>query len=291
MLDGPVPGQVLTVAAAATVFTVMFDLGLGVVLREFHFVWSRPGLVARGLVAVLVIPPLIAMAVNYAFDLPRAAQVGILLMAVSPGAPVALRRSLGAGGHRGFAPALQILVAVLAVLSLPLWVVTLERFHAGRVSVSVGDIARQVFVAQLLPLGLGMLVRRAWPGPASWLRSRITRVSTVLLVVLVVLVLIDIWSAVVGAGVRLTLAIVVIALLTLGAGHALGGPDAATRTAVAVCSEARNAGLALLVATLNHAIAPIVATVLAYLVVSALTAVGYVLWRKHGHAVAVPSPR
>ena len=57
-----------------------------------------------------------------------------------------------------------------------------------------------------------------------------------------------------------------------------GGPDTATRTAVAVCTAARNPGLALLVATLNNATPPIIATVLAYLVVSAMTAVAYVMW-------------
>ena len=290
MLDGPVPERLLTLAAAATVFAVMFDLGLGIVPREFRWVWSRPRLVLRGLLSVLVVAPLIAILAIYAFDLPRAAQIGILLMAVSPGAPVALRRSLDAGGHRGFAPALQILVALLAVVSVPLWIATLDALYAGRATVPAGEIARQVFVAQLLPLGLGMLARRAWPVPAARLRPRITRASGALLVALIVLVSIDIWSAVIGAGVRLTLAIAAITLLTLAAGHALGGPDAATRTAVAVCSAARNPGLALLIATLNNASPPIIATVLAYLVISAVTAVAYVAWRKRGHGAPAASP-
>jgi hypothetical protein len=54
-------------------------------------------------------------------------------------------------------------------------------------------------------------------------------------------------------------------------GHALGGPDPGTRTAVAVCAAARNPGLALLVALLNAAPTGVVATVFAYLVISALT--------------------
>ena len=56
----------------------------------------------------------IAWIIARALDLPRAVEIGIMLMAISPGAPVALRRSLDAGGHRSFAPALQIAVAILA---------------------------------------------------------------------------------------------------------------------------------------------------------------------------------
>ena len=63
-------------------------------------------------------------------------------------------------------------------------------------------------------------------------------------------------------------------------GHALGGPDPSTRTATAISSAARNAGLALLVAVLNHASPAINATVLAYALIAALTLTPYVAWRK-----------
>jgi hypothetical protein len=52
-----VPETVLTVVAAATVFTVMLTIGLGIVLREFRWVWGNRGLVARALFSVLVPAP------------------------------------------------------------------------------------------------------------------------------------------------------------------------------------------------------------------------------------------
>jgi hypothetical protein len=42
-------------------------------------------------------------------------------MVIAPGAPLALRRALGSGGDAGFAPTLQIAVAILAVPAVPLW--------------------------------------------------------------------------------------------------------------------------------------------------------------------------
>jgi BASS family bile acid:Na+ symporter len=97
---------------------------------------------------------------------------------------------------------------------------------------------------------------------------------------LTVLVLIDVWQVVVDAGPRIVLAIATLTLLALAAGHALGGPEPATRTAVAIGGATRNAGLALLVATLNAAPPAIVATVMAYLVVSAFIVLAYALWRR-----------
>jgi hypothetical protein len=74
--------------------------------------------------------------------LTRSVQIAIVLMAISLGAPVALRRSLAAGGHRAFAPALQILLALLAVVSMPLSIALLNEVYAGQASIAPGDVAK-----------------------------------------------------------------------------------------------------------------------------------------------------
>ena len=279
-LGGTVPEALMTVVAAATVFSVMFAIGLGIVPREFRWLLQHSGLVARGLFSVLIAVPVVALAVARAFDLSRPVEIGIVLMAISPGAPVALRRSIDAGGHHAFAPALQILVAVLAVVSMPLSISLLNEVYAGHATIEPGQLARQVFTAQLLPLGLGILIRYAWPAGAAWLEPRLARLATALLLLLAVLAVIDIWQVVVNAGPRIALAIATVTALALAVGHLLGGPDPATRTAVAISSAIRNPGLALVVATLNAAPPEVIATVLAYLIVSASTLIPYVVWRR-----------
>ncbi|MGB2818176.1 MAG: bile acid:sodium symporter [Burkholderiaceae bacterium] len=279
-VSGPIPEQLLTIVAAATVFAVMFDLGLGIVLREFRWVLQHPGLILRGLFAVLVAVPVLALVVVRAFDLPRGVEIGIVLMAIAPGAPVALRRSLGAGGHRAFAPALQILVALLAVVSMPLTIAALNQLYSGKASLDPRDVARQVFLAQLLPLGLGIVVRQLAPRITARAEPILRRLATLLLPLLVMLVLIDIAPAIMGTRSGVAIAIVLLTALAAGTGHALGGPHSATRTAVAVCAAARNPGLALLVATLNAAPPGVVATIFAYLVFSFLTLIPYVAWSR-----------
>jgi BASS family bile acid:Na+ symporter len=286
-IDGPVPGWIVSIVAAATLFTVMFDLGLAIVPGEFRWVLQHPAELVKGLFCVLIAVPVIALVVTRGLDLPRSAEVGIVLMAISPGAPVALRRSLGAGGHRAFAPALQIAVAILAVVSMPLWIAALDEYYGARAFVGPQHLARQVFMAQLLPLSLGMITRRMSARGAAWLEPKLRRVGSALLILLLVLVLIDIWQVVIGAGWRVSLAIVLVTALALAVGHLLGAPEPATRTAMAICSAARNPGLALLVVTLNGAPPAITATVLAYVVISALTVIPYVAWRRRAAAVSV----
>ena len=97
----------------------------------------------------------------------------------------------------------------------------------------------------------GMLMSvRLW---RTWLKPRLDRIWKVLIGLLAVLAIVGFWGALMSAG---PLVAVAVCLTTIGAlvvGHALGGPDPATRTAVAISSSARNPGLALLVVAVNGA--------------------------------------
>ncbi len=84
-----IPEWFISAFAVATVFVVMFHLGLGIPPREFLRAWQQPALTLKALFSVLVAVPVIALVVSRTLGLPRAAEVGIVLMAIAPGAPVA----------------------------------------------------------------------------------------------------------------------------------------------------------------------------------------------------------
>src|SRR5262245_48197572 len=117
---GFIPWSMLSTIAVVTVFTVMLAIGLGMDVRALRWAFSQTSLLARSLLSVLVIVPVAAVLIARWIGVSREAEIGIGLMAIAPGAPVALRRSLDAGGHESFAPALQLIVASLAIVSMPL---------------------------------------------------------------------------------------------------------------------------------------------------------------------------
>jgi BASS family bile acid:Na+ symporter len=279
-MSGPVPDWLVSASVALTLFTVVFGIGLAIAPGELRWIWRQPGPMARGLFSVLVAVPAIALAVTRLLELPRLAEIGIVLMAISPGAPVALRRSLGAGGHPAFAPSLQISAVALAVVSMPLAIAALNHLYAGNASISPHEVARQVFFSQLLPLGAGIGLRQFAAGFAARLEPVLRRAGTVLLVATVLILLVNLWDVTASAGTGVLAAIVAITFAALAVGHQLGGPEPSMRTAVAISSAARNAGLALLVATRNEAPPATIATILAYLMVSVFTVVPYVAWRR-----------
>jgi BASS family bile acid:Na+ symporter len=265
--------------AVATVFVVMFHLGLGILPREFLWVWRQPVLMLRALFAVLVAVPLIALFVARALELPRPAEVGLVLMAIAPGAPIALQRSLGAGASRAFAPGLQVTVALLAVVSMPLSIAALDVLYGANAAASPWQIMRQVTVVQLLPLALGVATARLLPRAAALVEPWVGRIWKLLLVTLVAMAVVGFWGMMVAAGLTVAFAAALTTLGALAVGHWLGGPEPGTRTAVAITCAARNPGLALLVAALNDAPVGVKATLLTYMVVAAFTALPYALER------------
>ena len=272
------PPWLFTACVAATVFCVMLAIGLGVAPGDIRRAWRAPGPLVRGLFVVLVAAPAMALVIVRALGLPIAVQAGILLMAIAPGAPVALRRSVEASGHGAFAPALQIFVALLAVVSMPLSIAGLDELYGARVMVEPADVMRQVFVAQLVPIGLGIGCRGLFTGLAARLEPWLTRAGTVLLVLTLALGVGSLGEATLRAGGAGVAACAAATLAALGAGHVMGGPAPETRHAVATIAAARNPGLALLVATLNKAEPRVIAAILAYLVVSILLITAYMAW-------------
>jgi BASS family bile acid:Na+ symporter len=279
-MGGPIPEWLLSALAAATLFAVMSSVGLGIVAGELRGVLRRPGLLLRGLATALVAMPLVAIGVTRALGVDRVREIGIVLMAVSPGAPLALRNALAAGGHRGFAAALQLAIALLAVLSMPLWIAVLNRVYAGHAAIAPLDVARQVLAAQIVPLALGMALRSARPELAARLEPWLAQIGNVLLAFFFLAAALVLAAAAAMAEIRVAAAVCLTTAVALALGHALGGPDPAVRTAVGVTVATRNAGLALLVASLNAAPTIVRATVVAYIVFSLPLVLAYLAWRR-----------
>ena len=154
-MDDIIPLWVVNALAFITVFSVMTSIGTTVTPTDCLQHLRSPSLLIRGLISVLVIVPAIGFATTFAFDLSLPEQVGVVLMAIAPGAPLALRRALASGGHAGFAPALQIALAILAVPALPLWVAVGNWILGTHGIIDAAAVGRQVILAQLLPLALG----------------------------------------------------------------------------------------------------------------------------------------
>ncbi|HEX5051179.1 MAG TPA: hypothetical protein VFZ65_05370 [Planctomycetota bacterium] len=254
----------LTLAATVTVFVVMLSLGLLLGRESFAAGMQRRLLLVAIAFAVAVPLPVLAVLYVFALGLRGPAAAGIVLMAIAPGAPVALRRAIEVGGTAKFAPALHLAIVLLAVVTLPLSVLVLDVIFDKEFTVTPLQVARQLFFAQLLPLALGATCRCLWPGSAQRLQPRLARVANVLLLALVVACLVVLWPLLRENGWVPPAAGVVLTTAALATGALFAGRDAAARPTAAVAVAMRNPGLALLIAAVNRTPASVTAAVFGY---------------------------
>ncbi len=235
---------------------------------------------ASAIFAVVVVVPALAVLLLKAFGVGGPVAVGIVLMAISPGAPVALRRSLDAGGSREFAPGLHLAVVTLAVLTVPASVAILDRIFSVEFEVTPLDIGRQVFFAQLIPLALGVLLRAVRPVFAARVEAPLARFGNLLLLALAFMVLADLPSIVKAVGWTPTIAGVGVTVCALGVGMVFAWRDRDLRSAAAVAAAMRNPGLALVIATANRVPPEVTAAVIGYALGLGVTLVAFVHWHK-----------
>lgn len=243
----------------ATLFTLMVALGLGLQGEAVARLRRRPALIVRVLLGTCVLVPLAALLLlrsPLVAGLPLPVKLAIALMAISPSAPLTLRKADRQGGDRELAAVLQLLAAAAAVITIPL-LADLYRavFQLSGWDVQPLPVARQVLMVQGVPLMLGVLVRRRLPALAERLVGPLERVANLLLLLLTVLILVRSWpllQAFLTANLVGLACMALMVLLALAIGWLLSGPGLRERTTVAVVTSTRNPGLALLLAS-THA--------------------------------------
>ena len=285
-MNPPIPLQWVGLIALPTLFTVMFAIGLVLGPAQLAAAMTRRNILLAVLFAAVVPLPVVTVVAIEVFELRGPIGLGLLLMAISPGAPFALRKAIGAGADRAFAPALHIAIVALAVVTVPLSVAILDVIFSAKFDVTYRQIGRQVFFAQLLPLLLGALVRYLNPGLATRLEPRVARIGNALLIVFSVVVLIDIVPIVASIGWVPTVAGAAMAILALATGLLVAHGDPEVRPAAAIAIAMRNPGLALTMAEANHAPPVVSAVILGYTAGVALVVSAF-LWHRRRQARAM----
>ncbi|TXK39474.1 bile acid:sodium symporter family protein [Nonomuraea sp. C10] len=151
-----------TVMLPAALALIMFGLGLSLTLGDFARVATRPKAVIVALVAQVLVLPAACFGLVVLFGLDPLLAVGMMLLAASPGGTTANLYSHLFGGDVALNITLTAVNSVLAAFTLPV-VVNLSLNHFLGDGQDIGlqtDKVVQVFAIVLVPVVIGMLVRR-----------------------------------------------------------------------------------------------------------------------------------
>jgi BASS family bile acid:Na+ symporter len=159
-----------TVLLPLALALVMFGLGLSLTPADFARVGRQPKAVVIALVLQLLVLPALCFGLVLAFDLPPLLAVGMLLLAASPGGTTANLFSHLFRGDVALNITLTAVNSLVAVVTLPLItnlaIAYFDPADGGTLGLQLGKTA-QVFAVVLVPVAIGMLVRRRAPGFAE----------------------------------------------------------------------------------------------------------------------------
>jgi BASS family bile acid:Na+ symporter len=238
---------------------IMFGMGLTLKPDDFKVVFSRPRDVVIGCLAQFTVMPLLAFALSRLFSLDQALTIGVILVGCCPGGTASNVITYLSKGDLALSVGMTATSTLLAPVLTPLLVWLL----AGEtVDVNVAGMLLSILWVVILPIALGLLVKRLWPKVTESATGYLPAVSTVAICLIVMIVIAANAGKLLSGGLTIVLVVVLHNVCGLAIGYLVGTLlklSPAKRRAISVEVGMQNSGLASSLATLHFAAFPMAA--------------------------------
>ena len=209
-----------TIGLPVALGIIMLGLGLSLTLADFARVLKQPKAVIIALLCQLVLLPAICFGLVLAFQLPPILAVGMMMLAASPGGTTANLYSHLFRGDIALNISLTAVNSVIAVITLPIitnFAIAYFQPFDDRLGLQWSK-ALEVFAIVLLPVALGMIVRRFWPRFAASMDKPVRIASVIILIVVIAGAVASNWTLLVANFTQLALITVLFCLISLTVG-------------------------------------------------------------------------
>ncbi|MBR3744839.1 MAG: bile acid:sodium symporter family protein [Bacteroidales bacterium] len=235
---------------------IMFGMGLTLRADDFRVVFMRPKDVIAGCLTQFTVMPLLAFALSKLFSLDEALTVGMILVGCCPGGTASNVITYLAKGDLALSVGMTAVSTLLAPLLTPLLVLLL----AGKtVDVDVVGMLLSILWVVILPIVLGLLVKRFLPKASDKVSDYLPAVSSLAVCVIVLIVIAANAQKLLSSGLVIMFAVVLHNVCGLAIGYLIGvvlHMTQAKRRAVSIEVGMQNSGLASSLANTHFAALP-----------------------------------
>ena len=272
--------QALVKLAASLLVTLLaLDVGLLLRARDVRREMKNPVL-WRVLLVALVGVPALSILVAIALPLGPVARGVLVLMAVSPGAPLMINKARGPSGNLALAVSITVALTLAVLVMLPIELLVLNRLFPLRLQASVPVLMRTLVPRLLIPLAAGALLRLVWSKGADVLERVVRVLFSIALALVAIGALATTWHQLGNIGPFGWLAMVLVTLGALALGDAVGGPDPRDRKVAAYAAVLGNPAVAIHVANQSYSSLKVVPVIVAYVVLRAIMVLPYALFSR-----------
>ena len=202
---------------------IMFGMGLTLVVGDFGRLFTYPKAVIVGLCNQLIFLPLIGFSIILLFDLSSSMAIGIMILALCPGGPTSNLITQVARGNIGLSVTLTALASLITVFTIPVILSTAITYFTGETGVVIElpivQTMLQILIITVIPVSIGMVIRKKNEGFALRMEKPMRTASTVLFVIIFLLVMIANKDLIVEAMKEVGLATLLLNLSTMALGY------------------------------------------------------------------------
>ena len=202
---------------------IMFGMGLTLVVGDFGRLFTYPKAVIVGLCNQLIFLPLIGFSIILLFDLSSSMAIGIMILALCPGGPTSNLITQVARGNIGLSVTLTALASLITVFTIPIILSKAITYFTGETGVVIElpivQTMLQILIRTVIPVSIGMVIRKKNEGFALRMEKPMRTASTVLFVIIFLLVMIANKDLIVEAMKEVGLATLLLNLSTMALGY------------------------------------------------------------------------
>ena len=238
---------------------IMFCMGMTLKTDDFRVVFRRPKDVLIGCLAQFTVMPLLAFALTKVFSLDAALAIGVILVGCCPGGTASNVITYLAKGDLALSVGMTATSTLLAPVLTPLLVWLLA---GEKVQVDVLGMLLSILWVVILPIGLGLLVKRFAPRVSEKAVAYLPALSTLTISTIVFIVIAANAEKLLSSGLIIILVVILHNLCGLGVGYLIGTAlrlSPAKRRAISIEVGMQNSGLASSLANLHFAAYPMAA--------------------------------
>ena len=235
---------------------IMFGMGLGLVTGDFVRLFSFPKAVLVGLCNQLLLLPFIGFAIIVLFDLNPSMAIGVMIISVCPGGPTSNLITQVSRGNIGLSVTLTALASLITVFTIPILLSKAIAYFTGNTGVIIQlpilETMAQILVITIIPISIGMMIRKQKEAFALSMEKPMRTASTVLFVIIFLVIIIANKDNLVQAMKEVGLATLLLNLLTMGLGFLtakLFGIAGNSQITITIESGIQNGTLAFVIAT------------------------------------------
>jgi predicted Na+-dependent transporter len=234
-----------------SVILLMLGAGLNIEIKQVVDLAKRFRLVVLGVLANFLVFPLLTILCLIWIPLSPDIKIGIILMAAAPIAPMAPVPFVEkAKGDVIYSVGLMVIVAVLSIVFTPLILSLSIPKSLGGVTLDPIQIVKTLLMVQLIPIAVGMIIRKVSPLWAGRLVKVVPKIGQIGLLIGVGLLLAKQASQIISIDILAYLIMIILSILALFVGDRMLIREAGDkRRALAISTAIRNIPLAFLIAT------------------------------------------